>query len=312
MNVLVGGNSPNILYDTAIKSRFSGFLLLFNIIRLIIEVGTTTIIIQMNKLFAVTLLLILFTACKKDEEKTIPTVSIYPLEVGNSWTYQTTSEGVFYADEEMTEIINTVFNVSENTITVIKDTILNGELHVKKIHDSFTHRNSYKAIDDDGLKDYAYDIYYSKDALKRISIVEQFKNELVNYNSHLFQSKYLNRNELVIRDYPNFELQLPLKPGAEWVFIDSLYSVFMHVVKKVIGYENVATAGRVFNCYKIQNNYYGNDFDNLKITEWVAAEGLIKTEVSFEGMALFFQDDEEHYEYIKTKSTTLLESYELN
>jgi hypothetical protein len=214
---------------------------------------------------------------------------VYPLELGNQWTYQYTQIRIFDGDTQ-TDTIQYLYNAA----VVRVDTVLPGIL-LYEVQESFTDELGY---DFEGMRAYinlpdGMYIYcdggsgWNPVLLKpsggsnetdRIGYPSGSLHELS--ESVLFPLCSAGEGQIEYYDPVRLALPYPQKIGYRWTYVDSADAAPFGIEKEIEGWQTVSTPAGSFNCTSI-GWYYTASSLNIDITTLVSAQGLVRRSVIF-------------------------------
>lgn len=232
------------------------------------------------------------SACM-EENTDYNTIVTYPMSVGTQWVY--TREVVIkqYASETSGEITGMDTVVRSNvTVTIAGTTLLNDTMHVTQFISTEDVSNikveEYLFLDSEGLKCYAYRNTgeYSATARKSVSAIDlSFKG--------LYSLALNDDDPLYYEEQPTLDVKLPLTLGSKWTYRYPNETTLLQIDKMVTGTEGVAIHNTSYSCLKVSWKYLNNTaFNGVKITDWIAAEGLVKRQVSLDRITYTSRDGE--------------------
>ena len=209
--------------------------------------------------------------CDKEKETVYPVINDYPLAIGNEWTYDRQVIVIKYESSTSDNIVEKDTVDFLVNVKIERDTVMNDTMHLfvfktEETGNSWIGRE-YKYKDDEGLKIYAF------------STGSLYGNCFHKFGYTLPHGRKYKKKDgiLVIEDKPNLEYQLPLTLNSKWTFSNLGELIANQINKKVIGAERINAMSRDFECYKVQWEYLPDSlFRGLKVSEWIAGEGLIK------------------------------------
>jgi len=250
-------------------------------------------------------LIILFsTNCNDNDSPVEPKDEqfIYPLEVGNKWTYAHELYWFNYRlDSADYDTLNDFYSYSSIDIAeivrneIISDSIETFVLRSTEIADDTTsfdygYTENYINNREDGLYRYAY----SNPGAAGFVVPKRSHNQQI-----LFNGKYFNNTNEIIQFYKNtimanyyvqsdtlrmhkppiLTIKYPLEEQESgWIYSPS-ESLF-EVSKKYIGRETIILPLGEFNCYKLQWLYdfdnNGEWDDNIQFFDYITEKGLVK------------------------------------
>lgn len=232
----------------------------------------------------ITFLLIAMISCERKEDKLLEKIDTYPLEVGNEWTYNRKVILTEYESEtsdNITDIDTTNYTI---LVSVVKDTILNDTMLVKKITRQESENDNVLIV----LEEY---LYFDSEGLKQYgSLSEGF--------DHIY-----------IHEKPLLKIKLPLYENSKWT---SVYPTTLlpdyQVDKEVIGCEALNLNGNVYLCFKVRT--LSETWDDMQTTDWISKEGLIKTQTIYDRRTLTMYPDIQMY--VQITETIMLTDLKLN
>lgn len=223
-------------------------------------------------------------------------INSYPMTIGSTWTYDRTITDNYYKSSTSDSIVSSDTMVFEGTTSIEKDTIINKSkvLVFKTRENNFGNTittANYLLMDKEGLKLIAY--YYGGDMLysltKKVLTKPTFRvlsNEKMNIHSQINSGIY-------IYSAPVLDTKYPLTVTSEWT---SVYP--LKIDKKVIGTDTLHLNGHEYICLKVLWKY--PEEYTIKITEWIAKEGILKRVTNFGTM---YTKDEQGNNLNKFEST---------
>ena len=96
----------------------------------------------------------------------------------------------------------------------------------------------------------------------------------------LFELPYMD-GRMIYLSPPRLSIMLPLKEGSYWTYATGTSSD-SRIEKEVTGVELIKQSGKEYACFRVEWEYYNYLNVDVKITDWVAKEGLIKRLVKFD------------------------------
>jgi len=231
----------------------------------------------MRKLLLAALLLAFIMGCDK-KESSVMIINSYPTTIGSEWTYRSELIVSFYESEISDEItgVDTIVNILK--IWVDKDTLLNDSIPLvvfKSKNDQVDcYSVSYNQLTSDGFRNFAY-------ANAGCSPVN-LKNATFNMGSLYFgvssNLKEALYNQIFYREVPVLHYPYPLTINSSWTFLKDTYWG-APILKHVTDFEPINAANKIFNCFKINWDYGDvSAFSSSEYIDWIAAEGLVKSE----------------------------------
>ena len=248
---------------------------------------------------------------------TINSNFIYPLKVGNQWTYNASTD---YLNVSPDSLKNSLINESiDLKVSITKDTLLNSN-------------DVFEIIEENPESSTGYGYYFNSGngffksgykgggsvVLPKINNVKRFHYKNISFNSitDLFkqlngivnQSNLLN-DSIIYFNQPRKVYSYPLSIGKEWIFTSDPEGPAI-ITKEVAGIQNVQTKVGVFECYKILWKF-DFDFDgipdnNFVYYEYVSAKGLLKTEIISKNITLTTEDNPDSIGHADIKSERIL------
>jgi hypothetical protein len=227
-------------------------------------------------------LLLTFTSCELLEQDgnviSEPNhyIQTYPLAIENEWVYERYRIGEIFNAEKQEYTIDTA-KITTVVTRVEKDTILDGNIHVKKLttyeSESQLHDVTYVAIVDNKLITYAYAGYgngifaFAKTGSSNNLFLLPFTYQPPSGKA------YKEQNSIYFLDPPVINLKFPIKVGQQWIF-QSLHDEVIH--KKVKTKEKLETKAGIFTCAQLTYHADFIDPEDFETIDYVANEGLIK------------------------------------
>ncbi len=229
--------------------------------------------------------IIVIVSCDKKENTLPEKFESYPLFIGNEWIYNREVIVKKFESEASNNIIETDTMNFTVRVWVEKDTILCDTMAVKQLKSQEEGSNwtseQYMFIDSEGLKCYAYSnagepyVFAKKTGEKLSNNIVQF------FGLHMrFSSESLG---IIVEDRPTLNIKIPAGIGTKWTFRHPTETEPLQIDKNVKGYESVNLIGKTFHCYKVSWDYlYDPNYDEVKITDWISKEGLVKRQMIFD------------------------------
>lgn len=211
-------------------------------------------------------------ACS-DEVKVENMSGFYPMNIGTTWNYESTSYITTYDSTGKFQQLS--HTIEPQTTVVTKDTAVNGIVLRQfvttimalsgPVYEAFYYRQ-----DIDGLKEYGYsdyggtwtdtEIIDSTSQSKKQSFIQRFK------------AKATFSNNVFLYPLPLLELSYPLTVNSEWCCYPNVTN---GASKHVVENDTLQIDGKAYPCFKIETiepkeyEYY---------YEWISNAGLLKTE----------------------------------
>lgn len=261
------------------------------------------------------LLVLTLIACDKTENKTQNGIQDYPTVVGSTWQYK--YEAILNAvdtnDPYFLGIPDTqiwIVDVWVDKDTLFYDTVSTHKF-MAKMDDSDEMMSHYMFKDDDGLKCFAYsNVGATPTILKGASFKPAIPSPFMNF--HDLQIP-VEKAPIYFETPPTLNVKLPLLSNSEWRFRDPSDDLYWQIDKRVIGYELLTLEGRTFLCYRIEYDYADHEaFENLRVTDWVSKEGLVKREVKSHLIFSYIIDGNEPVEFSNAEMTFILSLIDVN
>ncbi len=260
---------------------------------------------KLKKQLFLLLTTITMTSCN-DNQTDNHRINSYPMTIGSTWTYDRTITDNYYKSLTSDSIVSTDTIAFEGTTWIEKDTIINNSkvmvFKTKEIDFFQTITTAdYHLMDKEGLKLLAY--YYSGDMSYSSSEKTLIKPTFqVSSNGKMNSLSQINSG-IYIYSAPVLNIKYPLTATAEWT---SVYPV--KIVEKVIGTDTLHINGHEYVCFKVLWKY--PEGNSIKVTEWIAKEGILKRETNF---GIMYTIDEhgdslnkfESIECVKIKSVSI-------
>ena len=221
---------------------------------------------------------LLAVSCDHDKDNDHDGLAGYPMKMGTSWSYDRFIIIDYYESDQSETIIRTDSIPSEVWVTVLRDTVLNGQaVKCFGAHDyPATFRSmEYFFEDAEGLKCMGYHnpgpaVFARKSGFD---------------SGNLFSFKGLSGlfgiaeddPPIILEDPPTLNIKYPLKKGVQWTYRYPREGTSLQIDKKAVGEEVLERNGKLYGCVKIEYLYLNSDiFSGLKITDWIAEEGLVQ------------------------------------
>lgn len=260
-------------------------------------------------LFFILIFLMEIQSCKDSSDPVIPIDSsfIYPLEIGNTWTYHVSTT---LSNIQPDSIKKYLTNRSEDLQVSVTKNILLDSLTVyemKEESENYPDYYAYYSNQEERFVKYAYRNSAGRILPKKIAIKNfRFHGISFNHVSELINelgvtkslSKALN-DSIIYFQQPRIVLLYPLEIGSEWMYS----SAETIIDKKVMGKETVKTDVALYECYKIQRIY---DYDDFIYYEYVGSDGLIKTVLTVKNIAITTVESPEVIGHADMKYTVVL------
>lgn len=231
-----------------------------------------------------------FTGCDERSKAFPDTIKQFPLEEGNKWTYALSFEFTPFENDSGDDNKEFLY-YDEIELSINGDTLLEGNIPVIKTTEirgiSKLERNSYVSQTRSGLYSHGYcpggtDIL--KKSVKGVHL--EFELLMPVYDP----GPLIGDGEIFIENPPRQIIRFPVTAGSEWTYLQPKDEFRLRIDKKVIGMETLSISGREFKCWKIVWDYSGSlAFEGIKLTEWIADEGIIQREVRID--SLFLSDE---------------------
>ena len=246
------------------------------------------------------MLLIVIYSCKESSNPitTIDNNFIYPLNIGNQWTYNASS---IYSNVSPDSLKSALHNESiDLSVTVIGDTMLNyvKVYQLKESSNKYPSYNGFYYNSGDGFYEYGYD-NGGNIVLPKTKITKRFRfkgvyfnnvMEFINQKNETTRLSKIMNDTIIYFETPRLVYAYPLNIGREWIYSPKVTIIS----KEVIGKENVETKIGVFECYKIRWKYDFNSDgiydDDFYYYEYVSSKGLLKTEITMRNIAISSMD----------------------
>lgn len=238
-------------------------------------------------LFLILVLLCVIQSCEESPEPGIPINSsfIYPLTVGNRWTYQM-SVDYSHIQPDSIKYRLTDFSLEYSDI-VTRDTLINSiQLYeMKEESEDFTDSYAYFANETNGFFQYAYRYDQVDTNLAKANANKIFHDQRMQLDDSFLTFRQMNKplglsksanDSIVFFDDPYILYLYPWEIGARWN-----YSLDPAITKKVIDIVTVKTDAGVYDCYKVQYLY-----TDVTYLEYIGAAGLIKTVIKYNNMPI--------------------------
>jgi len=251
---------------------------------------------------------------------------VYPLKVGNEWSYSELNTFFNYRSDSIddsTNIDSTFIN--DYFVEIEKNTVLKNYIHTFVIKETVIRNNftrtsrSYYANEDDGLIFYAYDnggyavpklvsrINYSISASVYKSydeIIEKTRNMLYNC---------VSSDSLEYEDPPLVCYKYPLEIGTEWIYRNP--QAPWYIKKKVVDIKKIVVPAGEYECFKIRWYHDQDDNgiwdENIEMYDYICAEGLIKRLLELKDLRLTSPENPETPGMIDMKCELLLGDHHL-
>jgi len=217
--------------------------------------------------------------CCNDNQTDNHRINSYPMTIGSTWTYDRTITDNYYKSLTSDSIVSSDTLTFEGTTWIEKDTIINKSkvMVFKSNENDFSQTvttTNYQLIDNDGLKLLAnsYSGYMLYSSAKKAFIKSTF---YVSNKGKMNSQSQLNSGVYVFST-PVLSIKYPLTSTSEWT---SVYA--LKIDKKVIGTDTLHINGHEYICFKVLWKYPEGSGYTIKVTEWIAKEGILKRETNF-------------------------------
>jgi hypothetical protein len=242
------------------------------------------------------MLLIIIYSCKESSNPitTIDNNFIYPLNIGNQWTYNASS---IYSNVSPDSLKNALHDESiDLSVTIIGDTMLNSikVYRMKEGSNKYPSHNGFYYNGGDGFYKYGYDNGGSI-VLPKTKITRRFRFKGISFNNIMefinqeIENIHLSRimkDTIIYYERPRLIYPYPLYTGREWIYSPNI----IKITKEVVGKENIRTKIGIFECYKILCKYDFNSDgiydDDFYYYEYISSKGLIKTEIMMDNITI--------------------------
>lgn len=224
------------------------------------------------------LLLLAIVSCDSKKNEINPEVDSYPMTIGTEWTYDRQIIIKKYESDTSDNIIDTeIYNFTVN-VWIDKDTLLKDTMNVIILEaqddDNDWTQKSYRFIDNEGLKTYAYS---PRGAIVFAKKKGTLKSSFLLNNNFLLVNEISPHDEIIYEEQPTLDIKLPLKNNSSWIYRHSNRQEIPNIEKEVIGTERLNLAGEIFDCFKVYwYNLNLTETDGIEITDWISDKGLIK------------------------------------
>lgn len=247
-----------------------------------------------NFLVAASLLLIALLTVSCDHNNEHDGLAGYPMKTGTFWIYDRDVYIDYYESEQSETIINTDSTHSEVWVNILMDTLLNGKAvkcFVAHDYPATFRSKEYFFQDAEGFKCMGYE--------NPGPVVFARKKSFVAGNIASFKglSGMVGMTEddspLILEDPPTLNIRYPLKKGIQWTYRYPRESIPWQIDKKAVGEEVLERNGKLYGCVKIEYVYLNSEIHNgVKMTDWVADEGLILRVSIFDRVTLVTNEGE--------------------
>lgn len=251
-------------------------------------------------------------SCDIKENDLDPLVETYPMTVGSEWTYDRKLIVKKYESETSDQIINTDTLHSVVRVWIEKDTLLKDAQQVKVfkcIIDDYIYpvtSKSYKFIDHEGLKTYAYlnagvNVFSQKEKgyLKSAFIFNPMSGHSL-----------ATDDEIIFESQPTLDIKFPLVNNSSWTYRQNVYQTNLPIEKKVIGPENVYLSGQNFPCYMV-DWVFPDSRQGIKMTDWISDKGLIKRITINDRASMLHEDGTQTGDLFQITETLILKAIDL-
>jgi len=243
---------------------------------------------------------------------------IYPLAVGNSWEYHREWTQYFYTDtSEAKQYDDTLRYCSDISVSIpgkltLKDSIETYEMIATEVVDTTdfnpvqnqTTGIKYYKNNSDGLYIYAFDraggwlVFPKRKATKSVCFKDlEFRSfrELSHYIQQLIPTSRILGDSIHFEEPPVKTLQYPLRVGDRWTYRSAHDPWRMdRVVEKK---KKMELEIGPFDCYQVKFLYdmdHDGEWDeDIWITDYISNEGLIRRQVTVQGVTVTTIDDPE-------------------
>ncbi|MEP2025734.1 MAG: hypothetical protein ABJH98_11815 [Reichenbachiella sp.] len=211
-------------------------------------------------------------ACKSNESiNGSEVVAEFPLNVGNSWTYNWTASNEDISEKLEHRVIN-IKIIGRGKVDGIEtyefETVEDQEPELVSIHHYFQ--------DAQGLNLLAYKISAITDANARS--LRQMGVGLA--SPWLLADGVVLSDDLILENPPKNIFNYPLEIGKEWsLWLNDGVEI---ANKTVVSFEEVSVPAGIFNCYKIEYSGPWYESNQLKAIEYVSNIGLVKRVITSE------------------------------
>lgn len=224
----------------------------------------------------------LFASCSSPTEPKLGEF-VYPMKVGNEWTYQYT-----YDEPGMTAAVE-YFSLRV-TQAVAADSVFQVCVYHGQEWAGHCEEQQFYYNRDDGLY-----VDYVSAGVAFIAPKQVALERAVSLDGHAFASvSEMFRHVAGVgplggpplasdENGPERTLAYPLKVGAQWTYNDHAFDGSTVVEKKIVGEEKVKVPAGVFRCYRVEWIYTGS-ISSISIVDDIAPIGLVRREVSAENV----------------------------
>lgn len=255
-------------------------------------------------------LLIIFISCNEDIKiiKPVGEEMIYPLTVGNKWSYVRLFS-IFNSRPYQSDVIppEDYFIIDRSVVTIsqidtLQDTIVTFRFRDVLYGSGNTFiGEAYYNYKEDGLYFYAYrgggHAVPKATSHQKIYFQGRFFNSVREITSLITDGEELNSlpsDSLRFEDPPLKSLPRTYRIGEQWIYRTT--GKPFKIEKRVLSKETIDTHRGSFECYKVQ---WLIDFDNdghwneeVEFFDWISPQGLVRRSVSYKDM-LWIQDNPE-------------------
>lgn len=224
---------------------------------------------KINTIILCTIFLIY--SCKKENQEDTQNTIIFPLELGNSWTYKVTHSFTNCTDTNGNSLNDTtlqyVLFTEFDTILTIDSIITNALQSCCSFSNRTSCSYSYPHNDSEGLKisNPGYQFGYAW-----LLFFPTFESNYYfgDISRSLNKKVFTNAN-----DDRDLILKYPLEVGNKW-------DIKLHneniLTKEVINFENINISEKDYKCFKIKYTYSNNP--TVEIYDYISSIGLVKRE----------------------------------
>lgn len=223
-------------------------------------------------------IVLLAFSCDHDKDNDHDGLAGYPMKTGTFWSYDRFIIIDYYESDQSETIIRTDSIPSEVSVTILRDTVLNGQ--AVKCFGAYDYPATFRSMeyffeDADGLKCLGYQNPGPAVFARKSSFVA----------GNLFSFKGLSGlvgiaeddSPIILEDPPTLNIKYPLKKGVQWTYRYPREGMSLQIDKKAVGEEVLERNGKLYGCVKIEYLYlYSDLYSGMQITDWIAEEGLVQ------------------------------------
>ncbi len=232
----------------------------------------------MKKILLITSIILLGYSCKKDDEDNNPEEFIFPLKIGNFWTYKINQNFINVRDINGNDFREFNQSYFQNELFVeITDTIIENDKTKFQVKSSINTQNgrvtvyTYPYNDQEGLKQ----VYSGHEG--EYHWMQLFLTDSMDEYMKISNNKIKNLKSSSLINYEVTIIKYPLTIDAEWEL--TISNGHSKLEKRVVGQEIITINNKDYNCYVIEYLYKyanGENITSTKIYDYINSIGLVK------------------------------------